>query len=106
MRRPGRWVGCGRLRRGTDGPSRRPRRHMVEKEPEFGGTTAYSAGVVWIPFNSHQRAAGIRDSRERALAYLTHHVGNRLDRAKAEAYVDNAHAMLDLFESKAFVAYT
>ena len=22
---------------------------MVEKEPEFGGTTAYSAGVVWIP---------------------------------------------------------
>jgi hypothetical protein len=79
---------------------------MVEKEPEFGGTTAYSAGVVWIPVNSHQRAAGIRDSRERALAYLTHHVGNRLDRAKAEAYVDNAHAMLDLFESKAFVAYT
>ena len=25
---------------------------MVEKEPLFGGTTAYSAGVVWVPTNS------------------------------------------------------
>ena len=79
---------------------------MVEKEPLFGGTTAYSAGVIWIPINSHQPAAGVRDSREEALAYLAHHVGNRLDRAKAEAYVDNAAAMLDLFESESFVSYT
>src|SRR4051794_8171207 len=35
----------------------------VEKEPLFGGTTAYSAGVVWIPSNSHQAAAGVSDSR-------------------------------------------
>ena len=34
---------------------------MVEKEPLFGGTTAYSAGVIWIPVNSHQQAAGIAD---------------------------------------------
>ena len=40
---------------------------MVEKEPLFGGTTAYSAGVIWIPVNSHQKDAGISDSREDAL---------------------------------------
>jgi succinate dehydrogenase/fumarate reductase flavoprotein subunit len=79
---------------------------MVEKEPLFGGTTAYSAGVVWIPANSHQEAAGIADSREAALTYLSHHVGNRLDRAKAEAFLANGPAMLDLFEREAFVAYT
>jgi succinate dehydrogenase/fumarate reductase flavoprotein subunit len=79
---------------------------MVEQEPLFGGTTAYSAGVIWIPANAFQRAAGITDSREAALAYLTHHVGNRLDRAKAEAYVDSAPAMLDLFEREGFVAYS
>jgi succinate dehydrogenase/fumarate reductase flavoprotein subunit len=79
---------------------------MVEKEPLFGGTTAYSAGVIWIPVNSHQRAAGVTDSREQALAYLAHHVGNRLDRAKAEAYVDTAPAMLDAFEREGLVAYT
>jgi succinate dehydrogenase/fumarate reductase flavoprotein subunit len=79
---------------------------MVEKEPLFGGTTAYSAGVIWIPVNGHQRAAGVIDSREQALAYLTSHVGNRLDRSKAEAFVDNAAAMLALFEGEGFVSYT
>lgn len=78
---------------------------MVEKEPLFGGTTAYSAGVIWIPKNSHQKAAGITEQREDALTYLAAHVGNRLDRAKAEAYVDNAAAMLDLFEREGFVSY-
>ncbi len=78
---------------------------MVEKEPLFGGTTAYSAGVIWIPINKHQQAAGVRDSREEALTYLTAHVGNRLDRVKAEAFVDNAADMLDTFERQGFVAY-
>jgi succinate dehydrogenase/fumarate reductase flavoprotein subunit len=79
---------------------------MVEKEPLFGGTTAYSAGVIWIPGNSHQRLAGIADTREDALTYLTHHVGNRLDRANAEAFLDSAPAMLDLFEREGIVSYT
>jgi succinate dehydrogenase/fumarate reductase flavoprotein subunit len=79
---------------------------MVEKEPVFGGTTAYSAGVVWIPLSPQQRAAGITDSRQAALDYLAHLVGNRLDRARAEAYIDNAPAMLDRFEREGFVRFS
>jgi len=79
---------------------------MVEKELLFGGTTAYSAGVIWIPCNSHQQPNGITDSREDALTYLTHHVGNRLDRARAEAFLENAPAMLDRFEREGIVSYT
>ncbi len=78
---------------------------MVEKEPQFGGTTAFSAGVIWIPINGHQKAAGVTDSREAALTYLAAHVGNRLDRTKAEAFVDTAPAMLDAFERQGFVEY-
>jgi len=78
---------------------------MVEKEPLFGGTTAFSAGVIWIPLNSHQKAAGVTETREDALTYLMAHVGNRLDRAKAEAFIDNAAGMLDTFEREGFVAY-
>jgi succinate dehydrogenase/fumarate reductase flavoprotein subunit len=79
---------------------------MVEKEPVFGGTTAYSAGVAWIPLSSQQRAAGITDSRQAALDYLAHHVGNRLDRARAETFIDNAPAMLDRFEREGFVRFS
>ena len=78
---------------------------MVEKEPLFGGTTAFSAGVIWIPRNSHQRAAGVVEQPDDALTYLTSHVGNRLDRAKAEAFIANAPAMLDAFEREDFVSY-
>ena len=79
---------------------------MVEKESLFGGTTAYAAGVIWVPVNSHQKAAGVTDTREDALRYLTHHVGNRLDRARAEAFVENAPRMLDLFEREGIAAFT
>jgi glycine/D-amino acid oxidase-like deaminating enzyme len=79
---------------------------MVEKESLFGGTTAYAAGVIWVPVNSHQKAAGVTDTREDALTYLTHHVGNRLDRARAEAFVENAPRMLDLFEREGIAAFT
>ena len=79
---------------------------MVEKESLFGGTTAYAAGVIWVPVNSHQKAAGVTDTREDALRYLTHHVGNRLDRARAEAFVENAPRMLELFEREGIAAFT
>ena len=79
---------------------------MVEKEPLFGGSTAYSSGILWIPANSHQRVAGIVDSREAALTYLTHHVGNRLDHASAEAFLDNGPVMVDLFEREGLVSFS
>ena len=78
---------------------------MVEKEPLFGGTTAYSAGVIWIPRNSHQQAAGVSEQPGDAMTYLMSHVGNRLDRARAEAFLQNAPEMLDFFERHDFVSY-
>jgi succinate dehydrogenase/fumarate reductase flavoprotein subunit len=79
---------------------------MVEKAPLFGGRTAYSAGVVWIPINAAQRAAGLTDWRQAALDYLAHHVSNRLDRARAEACLDNAPAMLDCFAREGFAVFS
>jgi succinate dehydrogenase/fumarate reductase flavoprotein subunit len=79
---------------------------MVEKEALFGGTTAYSAGVIWIPCNHHAAKAGVADSRAAALQYLTSHVGNRLDRARAEAFVDAAPEMLAAFERAGFCAFS
>ena len=79
---------------------------MAEKEPLFGGSTAFSSGILWIPTNSHQLAAGIIDSRDNALTYLNHHVGNRLDQTCAAAFLDNGPAMVDLFEREGLVRFS
>jgi hypothetical protein len=43
---------------------------MVEKAPVAGGTSARSAGVMWIPDNFALRAKGIRDGKEDCLRYM------------------------------------
>lgn len=78
---------------------------MVEKADVFGGTTCFSAGVIWIPGSRQAREAGISDSREDVLSYLQAEAGNRLDRDKAEAFADNAASILEWFEANSHVSY-
>lgn len=73
---------------------------IVEKSALFGGTTATSGGVMWIPNNRFMKEAGVPDSREQALAYLDAAIGERPDmpgasRARREAFVDAAPKMID-----------
>ena len=78
---------------------------VTEKEPVFGGTTAMSAGVIWIPCTSHARRAGVEDSRESALSYLRNEVGNRLNRELAEAFLEHGPRMLDFLEAHSHLSY-
>lgn len=78
---------------------------MVEKEKQFGGTTAYSAGVIWIPGNRHGRALGIPDSKEEALTYLQHEAGNRLNLELANAFLDNCNPAVEFIENNTHVRY-
>ncbi len=79
---------------------------VTEKEPLFGGTTAYSAGGIWIPCSSHARRAGVSDSADAALRYLEQEVGGQLDRAKARAYLAACAEMLDFIERHTSVRFT
>jgi len=78
---------------------------MVEKEPQFGGTTCYSAGVIWIPGNRHGRALGIADSAENALAYLQAEAGNRLNRELADAFLGTCNEAVEFLERETHVRY-
>ena len=79
---------------------------VTEKEPLFGGTTAYSAGGIWIPCSSHARRAGVSDSADAALRYLEQEVGGQLDSAKARAYLAACAKMLDFIERHTSVRFT
>jgi succinate dehydrogenase/fumarate reductase flavoprotein subunit len=48
---------------------------LVEKEPHFGGTTAWSGGWMFVPRNPLARAAGIDEPAEEPLRYLRAIVG-------------------------------
>jgi succinate dehydrogenase/fumarate reductase flavoprotein subunit len=78
---------------------------VIEKEAVFGGTTAFSGGVLWIPGNTHGQANGADDSREAVLRYLRHQTGRFFDAAAVEAFVDNAPKMVEWFERETEVQF-
>ncbi|MFD2857732.1 FAD-dependent oxidoreductase [Seohaeicola zhoushanensis] len=67
---------------------------VIEKAPVFGGTTAYSGGVGWIPNNHLMHEAGLDDSREKAETYLRAVLGNHYDPEMIDAFLDNGPRML------------
>ncbi|MGB0748731.1 MAG: FAD-dependent oxidoreductase [Magnetospiraceae bacterium] len=75
---------------------------VVEKEPVFGGTTAFSGGVLWIPGNHH---CGAKDTRENAITYMQQETGNYYDGAAVEAFIDTGPEMLKFFESETSVKF-
>ncbi len=81
---------------------------MIDKAPIPGGTSAKSAGVLWIPNNFTLRAKGINDRKEDCLKYLARfsypeHYNQTQPNlglsahayALLEAFYDNASAAID-----------
>ena len=73
---------------------------ILEKTDVFGGTTAKSGGIMWIPNNRFMRRDGVADSTEQAMTYLDHVVGDHEDtpgatRERRLAYVTEATRMVD-----------
>ncbi len=78
---------------------------VLEKAPVFGGTTAFSGGVLWIPGNRHGQALNPGDSREAARTYLRAEAGNFFQPAAVEAFLDAGPRMLDWFERETEVRF-
>ncbi|MDH3644098.1 MAG: FAD-dependent oxidoreductase, partial [Gammaproteobacteria bacterium] len=72
---------------------------VLEKADKVGGTSAWSGGMIWIPNNHHMREAGIEDSREEALTYLSALSHDLIDPALAEAFVDAGPEMVQWIEA-------
>ncbi len=77
---------------------------LVERFDKVGGTAAISGGVIWVPNNPRQQAAGMSDSRDEALAYfksLDH--GDLVDET-LEAFVDKGPEALSFLEDAGALA--
>lgn len=85
---------------------------VVEKAPITGGTTAKSAGVLWIPNNFSLKEKGVEDARDDCLRYMARFsypqrfdptdpmLGiSETELSKLQAFYDNASAAVDSLRS-------
>lgn len=82
---------------------------VAEKDAVYGGTTATSGGGLWVPGSRHSRdlaaQTGETDDREKATRYLEIEAGQRLDRAKIDAFLDDGPKMVDFLETETHVKF-
>ncbi|MCA9673814.1 MAG: FAD-dependent oxidoreductase [Kofleriaceae bacterium] len=78
---------------------------VLDKSEKFGGTTAVSGGVVWVPNNRHMAEVGIEDSFDAALAYVTRLADGRSDPAMIRRYLAAAPEMIEFVEGATPVAF-
>lgn len=71
---------------------------VVEKDPVFGGATAWSGGWAWVPCNPLARRAGIVEDVELPRTYLKHELGERFDPAMIDAFLEAGPRMVSFFE--------
>jgi succinate dehydrogenase/fumarate reductase flavoprotein subunit len=76
---------------------------LVEKTEVVGGTSARSAGSLWVP-NSRHSPPG-RDSPDNALRYLRAVLGNRFDETRVRAFLAAAPEMVTFLEDNTAVAF-
>jgi succinate dehydrogenase/fumarate reductase flavoprotein subunit len=76
---------------------------LAEKAATVGGTTALSAGSVWVP-NSRHSALG-SDDPDNAFRYLAAAIGNRLRPAPTRAFLSAGPQMVSFLEQHTAVAF-
>jgi succinate dehydrogenase/fumarate reductase flavoprotein subunit len=79
---------------------------LCEKSDMVGGTTATSAGTVWIPGNRQSKIAGIPNTIESARTYLAAILGVDADDDRVRSYLTTGPAVLDYLAERTSVVFT
>ena len=66
--------------------------HVIEQADFFGGTTALSGGVAWMPNNHLMEPNGVEDSDDDALRYLLEVVDGEIDLGLLKVFVQEARS--------------
>ena len=78
---------------------------LVEKLDAVGGTTSQSGGILWVPMNYLMNSAGITDSREEALQYLSYTAAGYSLPEYMQTFVDNAARVLEYLHQNADISF-
>ncbi len=78
---------------------------LCEKSDMVGGTTATSAGTVWIPGSRQSQRAGVPDTIAAAETYLAGILGDDASDERLLAYLASGPAVLDYLEARTSVVF-
>jgi len=70
---------------------------VVEKDAQYGGTTAWSGGWMWVPRNHLAVEAGLLERIDKPLSYLRRELGEKFDESRALAFLNNGPRMVEFF---------
>ena len=70
---------------------------VLEKDPHYGGTTAWSGGWMWVPRNPLAIEAGLVEPIDQPLSYLRHELGDQFDASRARTFLRHAPRMVEFF---------
>lgn len=92
---------CGALRAASAGLNVL----VIEKDKAIGGTTVVSGGVLWVPNNRVQKAAGLEDNAEDAHKYLQHlSLGQATDEL-IDTFIEQGPDMLEFLEANSDIRW-
>lgn len=78
---------------------------VLEKEPVFGGTTAWSGGWLWVPGNELAVSAGIVEPRDKPRQYMKTELGDGYDGDLVDMYLEQGPKMVSFFRSQTSVDF-
>ena len=78
---------------------------VVEKQPQFGGTTARSGGWLWVPGTRLAADLGIHEPEGAARTYLRHEAGTHFDPDRVDAFLENGPKAIEFFTGKTCVQF-
>lgn len=93
--------GAGAMTAGIIAADRGASTLLIEKSPQYGGSSAMSGGGFWVPNHHMMEAAGFHDTPEAALTYMKGCVGDVVSDVRIRAYLENAPKVLRYLCEKA-----
>ncbi len=82
---------------------------IVEKNDVYGGTSAASGGMIWVPGNKHSaklgEKIGVSDNQDKARDYIIEEAGNYANIPRIDNYLKYGPEMVDYMERESEVKF-
>ncbi|NLY64263.1 MAG: FAD-dependent oxidoreductase [Alcaligenaceae bacterium] len=79
---------------------------LCEASSQVGGTTATSAGTLWIPGNNEGKKRGYSDSEGKAKQYLDSLLGEDDERGLRDVFLSTANRAIEYLEKKSSLQFS